>query len=149
MNILFVCTGNTCRSPMAEGFMNKISSQNDNLVSVSSRGIMVVPGSSVSLNSVRALSEFGIDISDHVPRGITSDDIEKSDLVLTMTSSQCEVLKKALPGCEFKIHSLGSYVGSSDISDPYGGSYDVYKDCAIQLEEAIDTLYDKINKQYE
>ena len=77
MNILFVCTGNTCRSPMAEGYLR---SKGIDGVTVSSRGL-VADGSPVSPNSKTAMAEVGIDIAAHISRQITADDINKADKI--------------------------------------------------------------------
>ena len=75
MNILFVCTGNTCRSPMAEGYLR---SKKLGGVTVLSRGL-ACDGSPVSLNSKTAMAEVGIDISGHISRQITDRDIKNAD----------------------------------------------------------------------
>jgi len=144
MNIIFVCTGNTCRSPMAEGFMNKIVSDRLLDVLALSRGLMVIPGSKVSPNSVDAMKEYNIDISNHVPKGITQSEIQNADLILTMTSSHCDALKSAFSSYSSKIFSLGSYVGMGDIPDPYGADIDEYKKCAAKIKDMIELLCDMI-----
>lgn len=151
MNILFVCTGNTCRSPMAEGFLkHKINSQagEDCDSRVYSRGISVIQDSSVSINSVIATGEFGVDISNHIPMQLTVEDIEVADFIFTMTMSQASVLKELLPQFSEKIFSVAEYTSADDISDPYGGSIELYRYCAGQLNSAVDIIYNKLFKEF-
>lgn len=130
MNILFVCTGNTCRSPMAEGYLK---SKKIDGVTVSSRGL-AADGSPVSLNSKTAMDEVGIDISGHISKQITADDINKADKIICLSTSHKSVLLSAgVP--ENKLYILGD-----GISDPFGGSIDVYRRCRDEIIAAVDKL---------
>ncbi len=126
MNILFVCTGNTCRSPMAEGYLK---SKN---YSVKSCGLCA-DGSPVSLNSKNAMAEIGIDISKHISRQITREDIEWADKIICMSSSHANALKTI---CADKVSVLGN-----GISDPYGQDINTYRLCRDQITEEIDKLF--------
>ena len=130
MNILFVCTGNTCRSPMAEGYLK---SKGIKGATVLSRGL-ACDGSPVSLNSKKAMAEAGIDISSHISRQITADDINKADKIICLSPSHKSVLLSAgVP--ENKLYILGD-----GISDPFGGSIEIYRQCRDEIFAAIDML---------
>ncbi len=130
MNILFVCTGNTCRSPMAEGYLKSKGIEG---VTVSSRGL-AADGSPVSLNSKTAMDEAGIDIGSHISKQITADDINKADKIICLSPSHKALLLSAgVP--ENKLYILGD-----GISDPFGGSIEVYRRCRDEIFAAIDIL---------
>lgn len=130
MNILFVCTGNTCRSPMAEGYLR---SKEIDGVTVLSRGL-ASDGSPVSLNSKTAMAEVGIDISGHISRQITDRDIKNADKIICLSPSHRAVLLSAGVPQE-KLYILGN-----GISDPFGGDITVYRRCRDEIFAAIDEL---------
>lgn len=135
--ILFVCTGNTCRSPMAEGIFNKMAGINNWSALAESAGIMVTE-TAVSENSLAVCKENGIDISKHISRQLTREMIEDSDVILTMTKSH----KMIFDGLS-KVFTLSEYVGGEeDVSDPYGGDLEVYRKTFSQLETLIGKYYE-------
>ncbi len=129
--VCFVCTGNTCRSPIAEGIFN-ISGFNGVAISA---GLMA-GGSAPEENAVKAALELGADIKNHIPRQLTREIIENSSLVLTMTKAH----KDSLLGFD-NVKTLAELAGESeDISDPYGGSIEVYRKCAKKIKEYIEKI---------
>ena len=130
MNILFVCTGNTCRSPMAEGYLR---SKKLDGITVISRGL-ASDGSPVSLNSKTAMAEVGIDISGHISRQITDRDIKNADKIICLSPShKAALLSAGVP--QEKLYILGK-----GISDPFGGDITVYRRCRDEIFAAIDEL---------
>lgn len=144
MNIIFVCTGNTCRSPMAEGFFKTLSADSG-VFDVCSRGTHAIDGLSASEYSVIAASELGSDISSHLSRQITQADVSWADFIFTMTSSHASVLKAAFPESSKKIFTIAEFALSADVSDPYGGDLATYRECAAQLRAAVQKIYDKLS----
>lgn len=148
MNILFVCTGNTCRSPMAEGIFKALLKDNniDN-INVSSAGISTFEGDSANEKAIYTLRNKGIDIKSHKSRQITKEIIENSDLILTMTKSHKGMILNALPEYLNKIFTIKEYVyinnneeltgKNLDIADPYGLDYNIYEKCAAEIEENL------------
>lgn len=145
MNILFVCTGNTCRSPMAEGILKSMLSEKDN-IQVLSGGIFAPQGAGASENAILAMREKGIDISAHTAQNINPDVIGEADLILTMTHSHKQMLIAAFDDeIKDKVYTVCEYADmDGDISDPYGGDIVCYKECAGMLSDAIGKIYDKI-----
>ena len=129
---LFICTGNTCRSPMAEGIFNKLVAERGFKATAKSAGLFVTEAK-VSENSLEVCKENGIDISAHIPTPITAEMINEADVILTMTSSH----KMAFGGMD-KVFTIGEYFGNGEnITDPYGGSIDIYRETFHQLEKLI------------
>lgn len=126
--IIFVCTGNTCRSPMAEGYLK---SKNRKDLEVISRGL-AADGSAVSEKSVIAMQELGIDISAHLSKQLTFADLSESAIFICMSSSHADVLE-GIGIDKIKIHVLG-------ISDPYGRDEETYKKCRDEIIEGVDEL---------
>lgn len=138
MKVLFICTGNTCRSPMAEGIFNHISE------GAVSRGLMAYEGQMASENAVKAMLERGIDISSHRARQLTKEDVEGADVVFTMTENHKKAVLNVLPHTKDKVHTIGEYTGGKDISDPYGADAEVYKSCCRELYESIEKIVEKL-----
>lgn len=129
MNILFVCTGNTCRSPMAEGYLK---SKNLPDVNVRSRGLSS-NGEAVSKNSALAMQETGIDISGLVSEQINFSDIVWADKIICMSLSHKTAI--SLYTSSEKVFVLGG-----GIPDPFGGDLEKYIECRNAITTAIDSL---------
>lgn len=146
MNILFLCTGNTCRSRMAEAIFNKINDADN--VKAYSAGIMAVSGTRTSKNAAMVIKEkLDIDISSRPARMLTREMAAESDLILTMTGSIRESVKAAYPSYIEKIFTLNGYIGlNSNIIDPFGGDLQVYRQTFNQLYNSILLLNNKLKE---
>lgn len=140
MKILFVCTGNTCRSPMAEAIYNDLSQGSSN--TGFSRGTGVFIPQKTSPKSILALKNLGVDFQPQKSVQVGHDDIENADIVLTMEQSHKMALKVAFPEYKSKIFTLLEkvYGNESDIFDPYGMSQEEYDKCAKQIYDAVERL---------
>ena len=133
--VVFVCTGNTCRSPMAEGMFRVLLQQHGVTdVEVTSCGTGSFPGMPPSEYAVTVAAEYGADIAAHRSRPISHYLLEQGDLFVCMTAQQHEYLRHFLPSYSLRILS------PTDISDPYGGDLEQYRTCALQIWEALQTL---------
>ena len=134
MRIVFVCTGNTCRSPMAEGILKK---EREDL-EVISRGLYVPEEMCASFNSIKVMEDMDIDISNHRSKQLTVGDGEDCDLIITMTASHKNTILSACPDFSGKTFTLAEFAGDDgDVSDPYGGDFSEYKKCADKIYELI------------
>ena len=129
MNILFVCTGNTCRSPMAEGYLKSLKLEN---ITVKSKGLSS-NGKAVSENSVLAMQEIGIDIGGQVSEQLELFDIAWADKILCMNESHRTIL--CLYGDSQKVFVLGE-----GVPDPFGQDLNAYKKCRQYITDSIDSL---------
>ena len=140
LNIYFVCTGNTCRSPMAEAMLKH---KNIPEVNVRSAGIYALAGEGMSGNSIAILEEAEIPHS-HTAKQIQLTDMEWADLILTMTVSHKEMILRIYgENVQNKIFTLKEYISPNegmDVTDPYGGDLTMYRQTYIELKELIDEL---------
>lgn len=147
MNILFVCTGNTCRSPMAAGIMNRIALERGLDVRIESAGIFAQEGAPASTEAILAVKKYDVDLLGHHAQPINTELIEKSDLILTMTPAHKMVFAQTAPE---KTCTLCEYAGTEgDIADPFGGDVEEYEACAEQIYHALLKAADRIEKETE
>ena len=142
--ILFLCTGNVCRSPMAEGlFRHAVKGRGE--FRVLSAGIGAVDGQPPTNHSVQAMKEIGIDISKQRSRALTSELVRSADLILGMTHSHTDTVALLYPKAAEKTFLLREFDETlepyeKDISDPIGSPYYIYTECRDQIEQGIVTL---------
>ena len=138
--ILFVCTGNTCRSPMAEIILkNKIKLAGIKAVRVSSAGLNTTDGLKMSKNSATALKKLGYKPYGFKSKQLTEDLILKYDLILCMTATH-----KLMLGGVKNVYTINEATGVGEITDPYGGDLQVYVKTSHQLEDACNVIIREI-----
>ncbi len=145
--VLFVCTGNVCRSPMAAGlFYDKLVREKaDGLVRIRSAGVWALEGLAASAYARQVMSERNLDIHSHRGRNITQQDVDEADLILVMTQRHKEIIRRDTTGAEGKVHLLTEMAGQPyDIRDPYGGSLPEYRQTASELADLIERGYPRI-----
>ena len=143
MNIYFICTGNTCRSPMAEAILRSKAIDN---VSVRSAGIYARDGWPISLNAKTLIESADMPYTP-VSEEVTVENLEWADIVLTMTQAHRDSLLYSHPEMGYKVFTLKGYVGSGltgDVQDPFGGDLETYRQAFSELSEIIDALEHKV-----
>lgn len=141
--ILFVCTGNTCRSPMAEAILKN---KEMDAIEVKSAGIYAANGSEASAHAKKVLDNNGI-AHNHRSSLLTRAEVEWADLILTMTSSHKMAILQQYPRVVQKVFTLKEYSGESfhsDVVDPYGGSLAMYEATFRELDGLIDKALGKL-----
>jgi protein-tyrosine-phosphatase len=130
--ILFVCTGNLCRSPMAAGLLRqRLAEEGLDDRQVISAGVWAADGRQASENAIAVMAERGIDISDHIAHTITGDDVAEADLILVMGREHTQMIRNTWPQYAWKIRRLSEMAGErQDVRDPYSGSLAEYRTCA-------------------
>lgn len=144
VNILLVCTGNTCRSPMAEGLLKKrmgtsFGVPTDALeqagIRIQSAGIAAMPGGAPSDEAVEVMHESGIDIGEHRSQMLNDRLVQEADLILTMTSGHRQMLLSQWPTAGNRVFVLGREQG--DVFDPIGMPQEYYEACAQQIDQHL------------
>lgn len=161
MDVLFVCTGNTCRSPMAEAIMRRLVEERRLAVSVGSAGLRAE--STIAPQAIRVLQRRGIQTHERTAVQLTEEMVDRASLVLCMTEEQRRILAEAMPSSAERIFAWGGFVASStagtrpqdgpldrasdpgrdyDVPDPVGQDDAVYEATAAAIEAlAVATLH--------
>ena len=138
--VLFVCAGNTCRSPMAAVMLRQeledLSVKN---IPVASRGLYAEDGKPISAGSAAALAERGLDASDHRSASLQAADVAGAALILVMEPGQRDALLRRFPEAKGRVHLLSEFGGQGPraVADPFGGNAAEYEATAHQLEKAV------------
>lgn len=138
--ILFICSGNMGRSPIAEALFNKIA--NDDFIA-SSAGTNTKNGRLAGPDTIKIMREYGIDLSKHKTRQLDENMLKESDYVICMGKNHLEFLLNNFPKYKDKYSTLREI----DIADPYKAKYEVYKIVANDIEKGIEGFLSKIAKK--
>ena len=135
--IVFVCTGNTCRSPMAEGLFRVLADKYGlHDVECTSCGLSTLTGMPVTDYAVEAAAAYGADISTHRSRPITEYMLSEGDLFVCMTKAHADMLAPYLPAEKLRVLGDG-------IPDPFGGTREDYQNCAAAIYAALESEIQK------
>lgn len=152
ISILFVCTGNICRSAMAHHYMQKkvkdLGIQNEFLID--SCGITAYTGDISTQNAKNAMKQYGVSLDDHRAKNISDINLDSYDYIVTMTLSHKENITYMYPKIKDKVYTLKELVNNNtndlNVSDPWGYDISTYKLCASQIVELVDKLIEKLKK---
>jgi protein-tyrosine phosphatase len=150
--VLLVCTGNTCRSPMAEAILRNMVAQRlgcrpdeieDRGVLIVSAGVAAMTGGRASEQAIRVMSQMGLDLVAHLTQPLTESLVRYADLIYTMTQSHRQAVVAQWPHAAERTRVLRTDGG--DIADPMGGDLERYQRCARQIESALGTRLDDLD----
>lgn len=150
IKIMFVCTGNICRSPMAHHYMQKrvkdLNIENEFLIS--SCGVYACTGDKATQNAIFVMKEYDVDMENHRATNIDDANIEDYDYIITLTTRHKEQIRYFYPKLDKNIYTLIEFVSKDeiykDIDDPWGLNITVYKNCALEIVEKVDKLIEKL-----
>lgn len=146
-SVLFVCTANMCRSPMA---MAIFKSKVDNLEGewdVASAGTWAVEGERVTPKAQQLMMEQGLDLSNHRSRLVEEEMLRSYNLILTMEKGHKEAIRVEFPEVRDKVYLLSEMVGEThDVRDPIGGSIDDFRETVAELDRILTEGYEQISK---
>lgn len=151
MQLLFVCTGNTCRSAMAEAAARKLIANTPDQYdgfTVNSAGVMCAGPSPASRYAIMAAEQNGADLSNHTAKQVTENLLEQADYIFTMTRGHKQMLERMAPQYRDRIFLFNAYAegypDAADVPDPYGGTLEEYLQCYAVLEASAAQILNKL-----
>ena len=135
-NILFVCTGNSCRSVMAEGLFRHLVKGREKSFLIGSAGTNALDGYEASEQAVQVMKKEGIDVSNHRSRRLTSAMVRSADKIFVMETRHREAILQAWPEASEKVHLLSS----AEVPDPIGSSEYFYKNVFSVIREGVKNI---------
>ncbi len=155
-DILFVCSGNSCRSPIAEGLMKiKAPEKFRDRVRVASAGTLGLDGHSATDFAIQAAGELGADISRHRSQGVNQDLVRNADIIFAMAREHKDYLEREFPEVRDNVFLLRTFdrppqeTADDSIDDPIGRSLSVYRQCAALIDSELNRILPRLVKLME
>ncbi len=142
--LLFVCTANICRSPMAEGLARAYGNERRWRVESRSAGTRALDGHPAAPNAVKALRELGIDIRENRSQPVTDELVAWADRILVMEMRHAQDLREEFPASDGKLQLLGTFGGIVEIADPYGGWIFRFRRSRDEIRRCVEALVDRL-----
>ena len=144
VNVLVVCTGNICRSPLAHVLLERYSAQRGRRVEVQSASTLGLDGKPAHKHSIRVASEVGLDLSEHASQPVTEELVEWADYILGMKIMHASKLRSRFPQADEKILLLGTFGGVHEIDDPIGGWRWKFRKTRDLLDDCVRGFVDRL-----
>ncbi len=148
--IMFICTGNICRSAMAHGLMDKLAKEQKVDVEVFSCGIFAEDGDIPTFNAIEAIKEYGVDLKSHKATNIRNSKIKDMDIILCATTAHKNNVINMYPDLKNKIFTIKEYAGFDendlDIPDPWGYDLETYRFCANTINICLEKIVKEIKQ---
>ena len=152
-NVLFVCSGNSCRSPMAEGLLRaKLSDEFGEAVTVQSAGTLGIDGNPATAFAVMVTEELGGNIRDHRSQGVTAELVHQADIIFGMARDHDAHLKQRFPEVRDNVFLLKSFDRASDkklnasIDDPIGAGIEIYRECGELIDSELERILPRLRQ---
>lgn len=154
MKIMFICTGNICRSAMAEGMMKKLAKDNNLDLDICSCGIYAEDGDYATYNAVEAAKYYDVNIEGHRATNIRRSKIKEMDIILCATESHKQSVLYMYPELKEKVFTMKEYAEldkngqDMNIKDPWGYDMNVYQNCTEEIEKCLIKIIEKIQTNF-
>ena len=151
--ILFVCTGNSCRSVMAEGLLRHLLSEKGHTdIQVLSAGVSAMAGFGPTQETVEVMQKEGIDVSGHMGQPVTRELVERADAIFCMEEFHREMILVQIPAAEQKVYLLKTFqldrpMSDPNVQDPIGRSKEVYESCLLTIKQAVERVVNWLEQQ--
>ncbi len=148
MKIMFVCTGNICRSAMAEVMLRKMAEEEGKNIEIYSCGTTAYTGDTSTEEAIQVMKENQINLEKHRATNIKESKIEEMDVILCATTAHKKIVINQYPELKEKVYTIKEYAEEGtkdlDIADPWGYSIQVYRQCAEEIKENLKKIIKKV-----
>ena len=146
-NLLFVCTGNICRSPLAEVIARAYAEERGREVEVASASVLGLDGPPAHKHSIKVASEIGLQLQHHRAQPVTAELVAWADYILGMEIQHAAKLRGGFPEADEKIMLLGTFGGVHEIVDPLGKWRPRFRACRDLIQDCVHTFIDRLPKE--